>query len=274
MRRTLAVTLFVLALYLPVFGQTANEQQSQGQTIGNKPNPSTGASPSQTAGQTISSQGKDEQEILRLENEWEDAIAKRDKAILSRIAAEDYFNFSDTDQGRGRNREQFLTLFTPLPPDVSEKREKDEMMVRVLGDVAIVSGRVTPVPVVKGQEQEPRFRGSFTHVWVRRGGRWQLVGDQFNPTAPVMKPPVAVKVDATVLEAYVGKYGDLTVSREGENLVATAGQNKFPLTPMSDTSFFIPNIPVRVTFVRNAKGQVTHMYINENGRATEIEKGK
>ncbi len=278
MKRILAVTFFALTLVTPAITRPANEQSdAQAQTTGNKPGQSSGGAASgQTAGQTPAPENKDEQEIQRLEKEWDDAVSKADKAALTRIAADDYFNYSDTGNGRGNNREQFIAQFTtnPRPADVTEKHEIDEVVTRILGDVAIVNARVTPVITVKGQEQERGFRGTFTHVWVKRGGRWQLVGDQFNPTTPVMKPPVAAKVDASILDAYVGKYGDLTVTKEGENLVATAGQNKFPLTPMSDTSFFIPNIPVRITFVRNAKGQVTYMYINENGRAREVEKGK
>jgi ketosteroid isomerase-like protein len=278
MKKTFALTIFVLAFVSPVPCRSAGEQTTaQGQTTGQSPSQSgTAATSGQTASQTTTSQSKDEQEIARLEKEWDDAVIKADKAALARIAAEDYFNYSDPDNGRGRTRDQFIAGFgsNPRPPDVTEKHEIDQVMTRLLGDVAIVNARVTPVITVKGQEQERGFRGQFTHVWVKRGGRWQLVGDQYNPTTPVMKPPVAAKVDASVLDAYVGKYGDITVAKEGENLVATAGQNKFPLTPMSDTSFFIPNIPVRITFIRNSKGQVTHAYINENGRANEIEKSK
>ena len=54
------------------------------------------------------------------------------------------------------------------------------------------------------------------------------------------------------------------------------GGGPLQLNPASDTNFFFlyQERPLRATFVRNAKGQVTHLYLNDGGRAYEIEKSK
>jgi ketosteroid isomerase-like protein len=48
-----------------------------------------------------------------------------------------------------------------------------EVSVRLLGDVAILTGRATMRAMVGGEERRNELR--FTNVWLRRDGRWQMV---------------------------------------------------------------------------------------------------
>ncbi|MDQ3010967.1 MAG: nuclear transport factor 2 family protein [Acidobacteriota bacterium] len=45
----------------------------------------------------------------------------------------------------------------------------DEVKVRVYGDTAVITGRVTT---------EEKVQSRFTRVWVKQQGRWQLVSAQ------------------------------------------------------------------------------------------------
>lgn len=70
-----------------------------------------------------------------------------------------------------------------------------------------------------------------------------------------------------VLDAYVGQYdvpgiGALDISKEGDKLVgAPAGQRKAELTSQGDERFFASGPNVNFTFVKDDKGQVTHVNV-------------
>jgi CubicO group peptidase (beta-lactamase class C family) len=84
----------------------------------------------------------------------------------------------------------------------------------------------------------------------------------------------AAKVDPRVLDAYVGQYQPnpstvLTVTREGDKLLAQQGSNseKRELLPENENNFFT-NEDRRLTysFVKDEKGQVTHLVVQREGR--------
>ena len=55
----------------------------------------------------------------------------------------------------------------------------DDVRVRVYGDAAVATGRIRSEGTFRGQPRGGRTR--FTRVFVRRGGRWQLVANQLTP---------------------------------------------------------------------------------------------
>ncbi len=70
--------------------------------------------------------------------------------------------------------------------------ERDEVLLRTYGDVAILTAREVHTSTFKGQPV-PFSALRATHVFVRRGGSWKLAGSQFSPivqppTGPVGKP--------------------------------------------------------------------------------------
>src|SRR5437588_6679124 len=84
------------------------------------------------------------------------------------------------------------------------------------------------------------------------------------------KPVQAAKVDPKVYDAYVGQYdapfGVLTISRDGDKLYgAPEGQEKAELVPTSETEFNVPSVGVKVKFVKDDSGKVTHMILNHDG---------
>ena len=81
------------------------------------------------------------------------------------------------------------------------------------------------------------------------------------------KPSAAVKADPATWDAFPGTYrlGPgwwLTITREGDRLMAQAThEDKFPMTPVSDTNFFVEAYGQAVAFVRNGSGAVTTSFI-------------
>jgi CubicO group peptidase (beta-lactamase class C family) len=80
------------------------------------------------------------------------------------------------------------------------------------------------------------------------------------------------KVDPKLYDAYVGQYQIapafvLTVTREGDRLMTQAtGQQKLELFPESETKFFLRAVDAQVTFVRDERGNVTHVILHQSGK--------
>ena len=82
----------------------------------------------------------------------------------------------------------------------------------------------------------------------------------------------AIKLDSRIYDAYVGQYElapnfIIAITKEGDGLFAQAtGQSKFEVFPESETEFFYTVVDAQITFVRDEKGQVTHLVLHQNGR--------
>jgi CubicO group peptidase (beta-lactamase class C family) len=87
-----------------------------------------------------------------------------------------------------------------------------------------------------------------------------------------------VKVAPDVVEPYVGEYvldSDfvITVTRQGGQLFASyPGQPKARLLAESDTVFFPEGNQLRLTFVRNADGRVTHLMVHAGDQKLEAKR--
>jgi len=59
--------------------------------------------------------------------------------------------------------------------------EEEDMKVRVYGNVAVATSRVT----IKGQYSGKQTSGQYRsiHVWVKAAAGWQLVANQITPVA-------------------------------------------------------------------------------------------
>jgi ketosteroid isomerase-like protein len=110
-----------------------------------------------------------EKELLRLENDWNIAIEKKDLSFLERLYAAEYF--STTPEGATITKAQDLAdvkaSSTAAPFALSD------MKVRVYGDTAVVTGVNTVNWTAGGKQWVGPIR--FTDVFVKRDGRWQVV---------------------------------------------------------------------------------------------------
>lgn len=93
--------------------------------------------------------------------------------------------------------------------------------------------------------------------------------------APKMEEETPAKIDPTIYDQYVGQYkfpniGILTVTKEANKLFAQiSGQPKLELLPRSESEFFSDIIIVKVNFIKDDKGNVTKMTINQSGMQLE-----
>lgn len=93
----------------------------------------------------------------------------------------------------------------------------------------------------------------------------------FGEKYEIPRAQTEIKVESNVLNAYVGEYEltpafKLTITNENGQLMAQAtGQPKFELYPESETKFFLKVIEAGVTFVKNDKGEVTHLILHQGG---------
>jgi ketosteroid isomerase-like protein len=119
-----------------------------------------------------------EQELIKLENDWNNAMVKRDVAALSRILADDW-TIIDPD-GTITTKTEFLADFKS-GVDAYTSAVADEMKARVYGDAAVVLGRDTVKEQHKGKDISGQYR--FTDTWIKKAGRWQCVASAFSKIA-------------------------------------------------------------------------------------------
>lgn len=126
---------------------------------------SASTSPTATA-----SANADEQEIRRLQHAWMQAWVDRDRETLERILADDYVLIISNMADRPIDRASWLAITDRY---TAESFRYDQMRVRLLGDVAVVSSRYTQKAAVDGVDRSGEF--FLTDVWQKRDGRWQVV---------------------------------------------------------------------------------------------------
>jgi ketosteroid isomerase-like protein len=112
-----------------------------------------------------------EQELMALENGWNNAMVKGDFAFLDRILADDYL-ITDWD-ANVLTKPQFIAQFKSGQV-VFSSQVADNVKVRVYGDAAVVIGRNTFKGTTKGKDVSGQER--WTDIWIKRDGRWQCVG--------------------------------------------------------------------------------------------------
>jgi ketosteroid isomerase-like protein len=113
-----------------------------------------------------------EQEIMKLEQTLGDATIKKDRATLERVFAADYMYTHSN--GVVMNKAEEITDTMSGDSQWTAAAFSD-LKVRVFGDVAIVTGVETLRGKAKGYVSGPR---RITDLFVRRDGRWQMVGGQ------------------------------------------------------------------------------------------------
>lgn len=114
--------------------------------------------------------GGAEQALLQLERDWEQANKKNDAAALERILAPEFVT-TDSD-GRFMTRDQFFARRQSGQVTFSAYTQ-DDYKVRVIGDMAIVTGRSTVTGKRDGKDWSEQNR--WTDTFVRRNGQWQAV---------------------------------------------------------------------------------------------------
>jgi ketosteroid isomerase-like protein len=111
-----------------------------------------------------------EKELIKLENDWNNAIVKVDMAALNRVMADDW-TIIDPD-GIIETKAEYLASIKS-GETVLTSAVGDQWNVRVYGDAAVVLDRWTTKGQYKGKDVSGQYR--YTDTWVKKAGRWQCV---------------------------------------------------------------------------------------------------
>jgi hypothetical protein len=121
----------------------------------------------------------DEDLLVNLERELQEAIRRHDRASLESLLSEEFRTTGSSRLGTV-DRGRWLDLATRgIEWDSFEFRSAKCMS---LGDVGVVASVVNRQGTVAGQDS----RGEFATVdtWVKRGGRWQIINRVVLPLEP------------------------------------------------------------------------------------------
>ena len=131
------------------------------------------AAPALFLTQTQGKSGNDERALRQIEQELTDAMLKGDASAVERHYA-DAFTFTTPD-GEVMNKAQVVSNVKAGAAKFESSKVED-MKVQVYGDSAVVTSLTTDEGTVGGVDVSGRYR--WMDVFVRRGGRWQLVAAQ------------------------------------------------------------------------------------------------
>lgn len=135
-----------------------------------------------SAGRAIASQTtrvRSDQEILiQLEHDWNDAFYRKDLAFIERVLADEFV--ATYEDGTLGDKAKELALVAEFNQQV-ESAIQDDFTVRVYRDSAVVWFTLRLVGIRQGQRAELSLR--FTDVFVWRDNRWQCVSSQSTKVA-------------------------------------------------------------------------------------------
>lgn len=133
--------------------------------------------PAQTTNDKVTRKTSVQVEIAKVEEEWHDALAKRDADLLDRILADEFIAVGVNGNSQNKTEtiaslkksEAVYEYFTPYDLDVRE-----------YGNTVVVIGRSKSKGHHPGGNQ---FMSEYrwTDVFVKRDGRWQCVAAQIVP---------------------------------------------------------------------------------------------
>jgi len=112
----------------------------------------------------------DEQQIRKNEQDWINAIVKRDGAFVTKLEADD-FTFTDPDGGVLSKAGDIKN--TKTGDTVFDEIKIDSLKVRFYGDTAIVNGLGTVKAHTKDEDWSGQY--SWTDVFAKQSGQWKAV---------------------------------------------------------------------------------------------------
>jgi ketosteroid isomerase-like protein len=119
-----------------------------------------------------------EQTIQKLEQQWGDALVKRDQATIDHIAGADWVLIDPEGEILSKAKvDGDLKSGTAA----FESFHLDDLKVRVFGDTVIAYGLETEKSKYDGKDTSGQYR--FTDVFIKRDGRWQAVSTHMSRVA-------------------------------------------------------------------------------------------
>lgn len=119
----------------------------------------------------LSGAATDEGTRLRnLERELNQAIAQRDAKRVNDLLSDDWLLV--TGSGRIKTKRQMLAEIARPEVEYQDNETRD-VMVRIWGDTAVLTGTLHQRYRVRGQQQDMTLR--YTDTWTRSGDSWRQV---------------------------------------------------------------------------------------------------
>lgn len=216
-------------------------------------------------------------DLIKTVRAIDDAFNRGDKAAVVSLVADDY---TGTDGGgRVYNKADYLKG-VPEPKQTEKTQVNNnysDVRVRGYDDTAVLSLLDDAVAQIGNQTFKQQLR--MTQIYRRSNGKWQLAAAHTTEIKKVQDPPI-VKLDAKVLNEYVGQYEVapgfiINVETDGEKLLTYTNdaKNKQSWYPMGKDMFFNKGGTYRGIFVRAADGKVTET-INRSDDGQELKAKK
>jgi ketosteroid isomerase-like protein len=125
----------------------------------------------QTTNRIRNSTNNVERELIELERQMSEALAKQDGSVLHRLWSENLVFTSPN--GQISNKSKRLAMQQPAPAPNQMTNRNEDVRVQLYGNTAVVIVR----SVWEGKTATGPFSDPYqaTHVWVKQQGRWQLV---------------------------------------------------------------------------------------------------
>ena len=96
--------------------------------------------------------------------------------------------------------------------------------------------------------------------------------DSRSPLAKYQPPRDTIAVDPKLLAAYIGRYEltpdfSITITQKQDRLYLQAtGQAEFKLFAETPTQFFLTVVEAKITFIKDAQGQVDRLILDQNSQ--------
>jgi ketosteroid isomerase-like protein len=112
-----------------------------------------------------------EEELIKLETDWGNAVVKRDVAYLDRVMTDDSVGTDDEGVVHTGKTEYLAEIKSGMRTITSIV--VDDMKARVWGDAGVVWGRTTEKSQYKGKDTSATYQ--WTDTWIKISGRWTCV---------------------------------------------------------------------------------------------------
>ena len=126
----------------------------------------------QSAGLKADQNSKEEQVLIKLEREWNEAYKNGTKEVLERVMAEDFI-FIDEESKINPKAPYIESILQTVKV---ESYKLDEIKVRIYGDTGIVTAVWVGKLTISGKVFDGAWR--FTDVFVKRRGHWVCITSQ------------------------------------------------------------------------------------------------
>jgi ketosteroid isomerase-like protein len=138
-------------------------------------------------------------QLIQMDKDWTAAELKGDAKTASSFIADDYWG--TMPDGTMENKAQYTKAIKAS----KDTDFADDYSVRFFGDTAIMTHRGT----VKGERS---FQYRSTHVWMNRGGKWQIVAHHSSEI-----PAGAAAAPTTKKPSMTGAPAPASVSNDSNN---------------------------------------------------------